>query len=279
MERAVDWALLWRQLVETPNRGMGRMAEDAWAGRAQAFNERVRQRWDREDSSRNFLLGLLKAHPGSTVLDIGAGAGAWACLFSPWTAKVTALDPSRAMIEVMEENLRERGITNVEVLQASWPEATVEDHDFCFCSHAMYDSPDFPAFVRRMEAVSRKGCLLLLRAPAPDGVMAELAREIWGQPHDSPNFQVAYNCLFQMGILPNVLVEDSGPWKTWSHGSLEEAFLEVKGRLGILEDPRHDTFIREVLARRLRFEKGRYLWPSGVRSALVYWFRPAAPLP
>lgn len=277
MEKDLDWAQLWRQLIETRTQRTTRKVEDAWAGRAQAFNEHVKTRWEKEDSSRSFLVDLLKTHPGSTVLDIGAGAGAWACLMAPHAARITALDPSSAMIAVMGENLKNAGTTNVEIVQASWPEAEVEEHDFCLCSHAMYDSPDLPAFVRRMEAVSRKGCVLVMRAPEPGGVMAELAREIWGQPHDSVNFQVAYNCLLQIGIFANVLMEDRGSWKTWSHGSLEEAFLEVKNRLGLMEDPSHDGFIRKVLARRLVRVDDRYIWPSGVRSALVYWLKPAAP--
>lgn len=279
MEKDLDWALLWRQLIETRATRTIRQSDDAWAGRARDFNEHVKTRWAKEDSSRRFLVGLLKEHPGSTVLDIGAGAGAWACLMAPYAARVTALDPSASMIAIMRENLAEASATNVDVLQAAWPEAEVEPHDFSFCSHAMYDCPDFPAFVRRMEAVSRKGCILLMRAPEPDGVMAELAREVWGQSHDSANFQVAYNCLLQMGIFPNVLMEDTGPWKTWSHGSIDGALLEAKNRLGLTEDPTHDGFIREVLRRRLRLENGRYVWPSGVRSALMYWLTPAAPLP
>ncbi|WP_005037306.1 class I SAM-dependent methyltransferase [Holophaga foetida] len=279
MEKELDWALLWRQLIERRTRGKARQPEDAWEGRAQAFNEHVRMRWDREDSSRSFLLDLLKAHPGSTVLDIGAGAGAWACMIAPHAAKVTALEPSSAMLAIMRENIRTAGAGNIEVVQGAWPGAAVEKHDFCLCSHAMYDSPDLPAFVRRMEELSRKACLLLLRAPEPDGVMAEIARRVWGHPYDSANFQVAYNCLLQMGIFANVLMEDARPWKTWSHASMDEAFLEVKERMGLKEDSRHDSNIKSILQRRLTLREDRLVWPSGVRSALVYWFTPTAPHP
>lgn len=279
MEKVPDWPLLWRQLVEAQARGLEEKQEsrpeDEWADRARAFGDHVRKRWEREDSSRRFLVDLLKANPGSTVLDIGAGTGSWACLLAPYAAKVTALDPSPAMISVMEENIRDLGITNVEVVRGSWPGAMVEDHDISLCSHAMYGVADFPAFVRRMEEVTRRCCVLLMRAPVPDGLMAAIAREVWGQPHDSPNFQIAFNTLLGMGIFANVLMEDTGLWKPWTSESPEEALAEVKRRFDLARDDSHDDFLRSILKENLVCKDGSFVWPAGVCSALLYWHRQA----
>lgn len=275
MERVPDWPLLWRQLVEAQARGMeekqGVRPEDAWAKRARTFGDHVKKRWEKEDSSRRFLVGLLKENPGSSVLDIGAGTGSWACLLAPYATKVTALDPSPSMVATMEENIRDLGITNVEIVRDSWPEAEVGEHDFSLCSHAMYTSADFCAFVRRMDEITRRCCLLLMRAPVPDGVMAEIALRIWGQPHDSPNFQIGYNILLRMGIFANVLMEDTGLWKPWTNTDMNEALADVKRKLGLVGDDRHDSSITEILNDRLTWENGRLVWPRGVCSALVYW--------
>jgi hypothetical protein len=110
-----------------------------------------------------------------------------------------------------------------------------------------------------------------LRAPALDNPMAEAALHIWGQPYDSPNFQVAYNALVQMGLFPNVLMEDSGYWEPWMHASLEEALHDVKRRFGLEEASEHDEFLAALLRRNLTLRNGQYVWPPGVRSALVYW--------
>ncbi len=271
-----DWPLLWKQLVEVQTGAMKKKedrAGDSWAEKARSFDEGVKRRWSKPDSTRRFLVDLLKAHPGSSVLDIGAGTGSWACMLAPHAVKVTALEPSPAMIAVMEEKIRELGIGNVEIIQDSWPGACVDDHDFSLCSHAMYGSTDFPFFVQRMNEVTRRCCLLLMRAPTPDGIMAKIAREVWGQPHDSPNFQIAYNILLQMGIFANVLMEDSGQWKPWTNDSLDEAVAEVKRKLGLDGHDSHDPFIRKILQENLTLDDGRLSWPSGVCSALAYWFK------
>jgi precorrin-6B methylase 2 len=277
MERVTDWIELWRQLAEAQSRswkerdGEQGQEGDAWRDRAREFDARTRERWARPDSSREAVVAALQAQPGATVLDIGAGTGAWACLLARHARLVTAVEPSPTMIEVMEENLAAEGIENVRIVRGSWPDASVPVHDFSLCSHAMYGYPDLPAFVRRMMEVTRRTCFLVMRAPTNDGLMAQAAQRIWGQPYDSPNFQVAYNALLQMGLFPNVLMEDTGFGEPWTNASLEEALEVVKRRFGLATPSEHDEFLEELLRRRLTWQDGQYAWPPAVRSVLVYW--------
>lgn len=274
MERVPDWALLWGQIIQMQEKGRQAMSckqGDKWTKKAHWFNDRVRKRWDKPDSSRDFIIKLLQANPESSVLDIGAGTGAWACKLAPYARTVTALEPSSSMIAVMEENIEKNGISNIHIVQEAWPDADVEEHDFSLCSHAMYGCPDIKAFFHRMNAVTRMTCILLMRVTTPEGLMAEIARHIWSQPHDSPNFHIGYNALLQMGIYPNVLMEDRGLWDPWTNTSLEEAVEEVKRKFGIEGTVTHDAYLFEILSRHLKLQDGCYIWPKGVRSALIYW--------
>ena len=275
MERVTDWIALWRDLQEAQARSWQsdrtRAPEDAWRDKARAFAAGIAKRWSTPDSSRGTVAVWLDAHPGSSVVDVGAGTGAWAAFLAGHAGKVTAVEPSPAMVEVMRETLAAARVTNVEVVQAAWPDAPLEPHDASLCAQAMYGFADFPAFVRSLERVTRRHCFLLMRAPVMDGVMAEVSRRVWGHPHDSPNFQVGYNALLQLGILPDVVVEDTGLWEPWSSASPEEAVAEVKRRFGLAEPCEHDAFLRDLMRRRLTPAEGRFLWPRGVRSALVHW--------
>jgi len=274
MQKITDWNSLWRELVEGKARRRDRKSSkdsttDLWADRARDFREGVKQKWVRPDSSRDFVISQMDAD--ATVLDIGAGTGAWSILLSPYAKHVTAVEPSGSMIEVMRESLAAEQITNVSVVQGSWPDVSVEPHDFSLCSHAMYGYPDLAAFVKRMAACTRRMCFLLLRAPSLDGIRSEAAHEIWGQPLDSPNFTIAYNVLLQAGIFANVLMENTGLWKPRTSASLEEAFVSMKHYLGLDESDEHDEYLMRLLRRRLRWTGKEYVWPPEVRSALVYW--------
>lgn len=288
MEPVTDWILLWRQLVEAHSRGRanaryganarqgryGELAqedEDVWLAKARAYHDHVQERWSEPDASREAIAAYLAANPETTVIDVGAGTGAWTVFMARRARHVTAVDPSPSMLAVLRENVAEAGLDNVTVIDGAWPEVAVEPHDVVFCSHALYGVADLPAFVRGMEAAAQARCYLLLRVPTPDGVMAEAARRVWDQPHDSPNFQVAYNALLQMGIFPDVQMEDEGHWTPWTSPSLEDALANVKRRLGLPDPSDHDAFLRDLLERRLRREGDAYLWPRAMRSALVSW--------
>ncbi|MEW5717751.1 MAG: class I SAM-dependent methyltransferase, partial [Chloroflexota bacterium] len=187
MEKMTDWINLWNELVRAYNASHSHNkhldTQDHWRARAQEFDGHVRRRWARADSSRAFVRAQLDAAPNSTVLDIGAGTGAWAVLLARHARRVTAVEPSPAMLEVLRYNLAAEKIANVEIVEDVWPHAQVGMHDFTLCSHAMYGFPDFALFIQSIEAVTRQMCFLLIRAPTMDGVMAEAARRVWGHPY------------------------------------------------------------------------------------------------
>ncbi len=270
MESNTDWLALWRHLSAVPFGGHREPdEEDVWRRRARRYRDQVRRRWSRPDSSREALLAMLG--PGDTVLDIGAGTGAWTALLARHVRRVTAVEPSAGMREVLRETLAQEGLHNVDVVEGAWPEVDVGPHDVSLCAHAMYGVADLAEFVTRMERVTRRTCCLLMRVPQADGVMAKAATLIWGHPHDSPNFVVAYNALWQMGILADVLVEDTGLWRPWTHDSLDEALADVMRRFGLGEDDPRVGALRELLRSHLVVRPDGVEWPRGVRSALVRW--------
>ncbi|MGI6366904.1 MAG: class I SAM-dependent methyltransferase [Anaerolineae bacterium] len=276
MEKITDYIALWRQLTEVrrdphaPEPGEQAPAEkDAWRERARGFHKRVQERWARPDSSRTWVLSQVDAD--TTVLDIGAGTGSWTLLLAKQAGHVTALDPSRAMLEVLQENLAEAGLQNVSVVYGGWPDTQVEPHDLVLCAHAMYGIPDFPHFVHRLQEVARRRICLLVRMPVPEGVMGAAAMRVWGQPHDSANGTVAYGALVQMGIFPDVLMEDTGTWGAWKSPTLEDALLECKAKLGLHGPSEHDQWLQGLLAERLTWDGSQYVWPASMRSALLTW--------
>lgn len=274
MQKVTDWATLWKELVEIKRDIQKDSIEtpgdtDYWESRALAYDDRVKEKWSKPDSTRKFMLSTLEPH--TSLIDIGAGTGAWSILFSKRLDRITAIEPSRAMREVLKSKISREGINNIEVLAQKWPNCTPDPHDYVFCSHAMYGTADLPEFINKMNDRSRKMCFLLIRAPSSDGLITEAFQHIWQQPHDSPNFTIAYNILLQMGIFANVLFEESEKKHFLASASEKEAFVELKRRLGLLDTDKYDTYLIDLLQRRLVEQDGQFLWPGSVRSALIYW--------
>jgi hypothetical protein len=125
-----------------------------------------------------------------------------------------------------------------------------------------------------MEQYARKRCYLSVRLPPCDGVIGELSTSIHGHPHDSPNAIIAYNALYSLGIYANVLTEDS--IQHWQNSTLEEAFARAKRHLRLENDNTYDHKIRNALQLRLKYVNGSYVWPDGMRSALLWWKQQAS---
>jgi len=274
MQTITDWSALWRELVEVKRENQKKSIEtpgdsDYWLSQARKYDHRVKNKWAKPDVSRQFVFETLQ--PNSSIIDIGAGTGAWTQLFSKFMQKVTAVEPSAAMREVLLENIREAKAGNIEIVTAKWPLANLPLHDYVFCSHAMYECDDFVKFVQKMMDCASKMCFLLIRAPSLDGLITEACQQIWNQPHDSPNFTIAYNILLQMGISANVRFEESDRQHFIACDSPEDALHEIKERMGLLGTSQHDEYLRDLLKRRLVKQDDQYLWPGSRRSALIYW--------
>ena len=276
MEKVTDWIALWKELVEKQGpfwncKKRSEKNEDKWKDRARGFYDRVKERWSKPDPHRDFIVSRISSSSDATVLDIGAGTGAWAILLSSHVRKVTAVEPSADMREILRENLEKEAIDNVEVIEGFWPMPSMERYDFSLSSHSVYGCEDLPCFISAMTETTKHTCFMLLRAPDYNGVMARAASRIWGQPYDSPNFQIAYNAMLQMGMFPNVLMEEKGMWPAWSNKNLEEAYGRIRSRFGVEKDSDHDLYLKTLLKKHLTETDGKIQWPSEVRTGLVYW--------
>ena len=267
--KETDWLELWRTLVLS-KRGQHPEGASIFTRKERAEKyEADTRRKNREKS--DVLLDFVKndLRPGEIVLDIGAGTGRWTVPLAKVAAKVTAVEPAGAMMEILKGNVQGAGVNNVEFVQAAWEAAGVERHDIVTCAHAMYMSADFGAFVRKMEAKARRRCYMAMRLFPIDGIIQEVSEEITGLRHDGPNFIVGYNALYQMGIYGNVLIEDSN--RHWTDDTVESAFARAKRHLHLEDDTEYDRLIHETLKRRLTYKDGVYTWPDGMHSVLVWW--------
>ena len=224
----------------------------------------------RPDPLLDFVLEKLTGV--QSFLDIGAGNGRWTIPVAKVARNVTVIEPSNSMLEMLRENVAKARLDNIRILQGRWEETDIESHDIVSCTHAIYETRDFTAFIRKMEETARERCYLVLRLPPHDGIIGELFWKIHGHPYDSPNAHLAYNALYSMGIYPNMLVEED--MHNWKDNTFDEAFSRGKKHLNVEATDEYDDLIRETLTKRLALNDGVYIWPDGMR-AILFWWNPA----
>ena len=115
-------------------------------------------------------LALLREHGldgDSTLIDLGAGTGTFAVAAAAHCRRVVAVDVSPAMVAAMKAKVRERGLTNVECVEAGFLsyEHTGAPADFVYTRNALHHLPDFwkAIALQRIARILRPGGVLHLR--------------------------------------------------------------------------------------------------------------------
>jgi hypothetical protein len=255
-----EWLKLWSDLV----RDNYQPREEE---RMVRYKDHARKRQERPDPLLDFIIGLVDSQ--DSVIEIGPGNGRWTLPLARRVRRVTAVEPADTMAAILAENIQSAGLQNVTIVPEPWEKVSLERHTICVCAHAMYNSPDLAAFVRKMEAGATRLCALSIRIPPAEGVMAAMSEQIYGRRHDSPDAVIAFNALYRMGLNVNVRIEEG--IVNWTNNSLDEALARARRHLRVEESDRYDQAIRETLQQRLVLKDGVYIWPDGMRSALLYW--------
>ena len=108
------------------------------------------------------LLELLRPSPGSTLLDVGTGAGAVALQAPAWVGaegQVTASDVAVAMVELAQRSAAERGIVGVTFCRMDGEQLDFPDDSFdtVTCAFSLFQFPDMNRSLAEMWRVLKPG--------------------------------------------------------------------------------------------------------------------------
>jgi 2-polyprenyl-3-methyl-5-hydroxy-6-metoxy-1,4-benzoquinol methylase len=181
----------------------GGVEEDGWSGgRAERF------RADPNREPEPVLKSILEyVRHDDAVLDVGGGAGRFALPIARHCREVMDVDPSAGMKAVFESVAAESGIKNARYMQSDWLDAAGVEADLSVVAHVTYFVAHIEAFIRKLDAATRRRVIINVSAVPNPNTGADLFRVI----HDEdlallPGHRELLPVLWDMGILPDVLV-------------------------------------------------------------------------
>ncbi len=147
--------------------------------------------------------------PGS-VLDVGAGVGAASLPLLDRASALTAVDPSAAMLEMLEQRAKVAASqVPTTTVVGRWPESVekLEAHDLVVCHHVFYDVADLGPFVRELTVHARRRVVVELPPLHPQTWMAPLWAHFHGIVRPStPTWEDAVAVIAETGV-PDVTVD------------------------------------------------------------------------
>ncbi len=245
------------------------LADRYWTPhRARAFNEAI-QISDFPAQVRKALEPVL-AHCRS-VLDVGAGVGALTIELARTVERVTALEPSPAMMAVLRENLARLRLDNVVCVPSAWGEVELPPHDLVLLANVKPLFDDLRGFVAAAVPLARHA-IALVRNVGPGTekfYYGELYPLLLGRPYPPrDDYLETLTLLHGLDIYANVRIIDY---------DFDQPFVDLQQAVEFwtdelkLTDPEQARRLVAFLQGRLRHVGGRLVAPMRRRSAVIWW--------
>jgi cyclopropane fatty-acyl-phospholipid synthase-like methyltransferase len=272
----IDWNEVWNdQMRRSREASTTRDCARIWEKRESALKF-----WNmsKENSHRvEETIAGTEITPDSRVLDIGSGPGTLAIPFAQRVKHVTAVEPAKGMVLVLQEKMAEEGVNNIDVVQKRWEEVSVADdlkppYDVVIASFSL-GMPDIRGAIEKMIASAAKGGTIYLYHFAGETHWDRDCRDLWPRLHGreyqpGPKSDVLYNVLYSMGIYPSVRTFRLR--HSQRIADFEEAMAHFQSQYAITT-PEQEAIVREHLGRVLVEENGSFsLLASSIR-AKIWW--------
>ncbi len=196
---SIDWNDVWKQFRS--NRRDSTQDPEFWNKRASSFSRHA----SGSDYVQQFI-DIMNPGPAWSVLDVGCAAGTLAVPLSSLVGSITALDPSMAMLSLLDERCLKQGITNIRRINGRWEDdwdaLDIGVHDAAIASRSLI-TDDLSAAILKLE--SHAGKRVYLSAMVDDGPHDRRIVEAVGREFGPrADYIVVYNLLRQMGRYANV---------------------------------------------------------------------------
>jgi len=262
---SIDWNELWKQIQS--DRSNPTHDPEFWDKRAPAFSEHT----SKSDYIRQFI-SIMEPDPGWSVLDIGCAAGTLAVPLASLVDSVTALDPSEAMLSILDERCRQQGITNIRSVKGRWEdEWDVLDiglHDVAIASRSLLINDLRWAILKLESHASKRVYLSTLvdNGPHERRIIEAVGRKF----EERADYIVVYNLLRQMGRYANVQFTVNREDKLFK--DIDDAVNSIRWMLHDMtqeEDVRLRSYLEKNL---LQDSEGLKLpYKRVVRWAVLWW--------
>ncbi len=194
-----DWNLLWKQ-KKNKKTWKSKKAAD-WDRKASSFAKRT--------STSCYIprfLDLLAPRSDWSVLDVGCGPGTLALPLAARVRRVSGLDFSKKMLEILRQKADEKGLKNITLYHGSWQDdwlaLGIAPHDVAIASRSLAVT-DLKAALVKLTSHARKKVVVTDRVghgPFDPDAFTAIGRTL----STGPDFIYTFNLLHQMGYLPSV---------------------------------------------------------------------------
>ena len=263
----IDWALLRQNAMA--QKGWKRKGPKEWDSKAKSFSGRTKN-----NDYVDLFINELPLQTSYSVLDVGSGPGTLALPIAKCVQKVTAIDFSAGMLEILDQHATSEKLDNISTIQCSWEDdwqkKGILPHDIAIASRSVGVEELKPA-LSKINDIAQKYVFISDRIGATP--FEEEAFHAIGRPFESgPDYIYTLNILYTMGIYPNVTILRPDPVSIYP--SFERAFESYRWMFQDLtqqEEVKLRHYIKQNIVKNNSKDSIIVKRNSPVQWALIWW--------
>jgi len=206
-----------------------------------------------------------------SVLDIGAGCGALTIPLAERVKKVTALEPSKPMMNIMRREALKKGLKNINFVNALWGKTKLSVHSILFLANVPKVLKDMKLFLEDLDKIKPRLVFLIHGVDSKKDkfyfkeLYPLIFRKIFPEKND---YLQIYDSLHHLGVYANIKIISYNmdqPFK-----SLDEAvdfwkeYLNIKGR-------DYDKKLKSFLKKKLFKTPYGFKTVVNKQGAVIWW--------
>ena len=273
----IDWEQIWIEtLKNNPHEKESQSSVDQWVKRWDDIAEKFSERNMLQGSFENecyvkSMLSRIEVNKDSTILDIGSGPGTLSIPLAKRAGHVTAIDMSKKMVELLENNVAKEHINNITVLNKNWEEVQLgkdlEKHDVVIASRSVGGFNLKNSLLKIIDATEEKAYISCL---AKGNDFDRYVYERVGKKyHFSPTHILIYNLLYQLGYYADIDIFTCEGGII--HKNFDEAYSYFKWHMQDLNKKEEEMLNRALLELFGTQTPNRHLPKSKWDWALISW--------
>lgn len=213
-------------------------------------------------------------HRNYSILDIGCGSGIMAIPLAGMVKKITALDISSGMLDILKERTEIKRINNIRILNRDWteviPEKDLPLHDIVLASRCLSGS-GITDSLWKIDRMAKRACYITWRAGQSDNYELDTYKVLGWEFHPHPEYAVIWNMLYGLGIRANLEIFESIQEERYPN--IEQAIVNLC-RGEIVDDQTKDKMINFVKTN-FRIKNGYLYHRSKLKWSLIWWRKPS----
>jgi ubiquinone/menaquinone biosynthesis C-methylase UbiE len=215
-------------------------------------------------------LTRIQLQPQDTVLEVGAGNGRLTVMMAKKAQTITALEPSKSMLEFLKTNAQNAGVHNINCINKSFEDLSTEDTVGCFdvviASFSLFMLDMDKALAKMNEYASKRVYLFLsasrwLDDPELQKMVPYESASVWA------DYVYVYNILYDLNITANVDI-----WSYISKQSFNNIAEAVSRFTELYSIPSFkEDALKAYLQKNLVEEEGKLWFIRKRKAAMIWW--------